>query len=187
MMTRKHNCESLSSQKDRRWMLLLSAQFSKSSSQHPRDMRIYVVSSFRECCLNIDFFAVRTMTEVAILTCSRTEDKRAFVQHCTTVPLPSTGHMRSKYVADTAFNSSGSQIATVTDRGFWTVYNLSIPAKTVSVVASGWLELPELSAGEGRTGWWKIEWIEQTNDLLLAESKGLHLLNFNVRSVIEPN
>ena len=146
-----------------------------------------MVSSFRALCLSVDFFAVRTMTEVAILTCSRTEDKRAFVQLCMTLPLPSTGHMKSKYVADTAFNSSGSQIATVTYRGFWTVYGLSFPAKTVSVAASGWLELPELSAGENRAGWWKIEWIEETNDLLVAESKGLHLLNFNVPSVIELN
>jgi hypothetical protein len=95
--------------------------------------------------------------------------------------------MKSKYVADTAFNSNGSQIAIVTDRGFWTVYSLSIPAKTISLVASGWLDLPKLSAGENRTGWWKIQWIEETNDLLVAESKGLHLLNFNVPSVIELN
>src|SRR5271170_1871467 len=150
-------------------------------------MRTYVVSSFRARSLIIDYFAVRTMTEVAILACSRTEDKRAFVSHCMTLPFPSTGHLRSKYVADTSFNSRGSQITTVTDRGFWTVYDLSIPAKTVSQVASGWLELPELSAGEGRTGWWKIEWIEETNDLLIAESKGLHVLNFNVPSSIELN
>src|ERR1700733_5764881 len=117
-------------------MLLSNARYSRSSSQHLADMRTCVVSSLRALCLSVDFFAVRTMTEVGILTCSRTGDKRAFVQHCMGLPLPSTGHMQSKYVADTAFNSSGSQIATVTDRGFWTVYDLSIPAKTVSLVAS---------------------------------------------------
>src|SRR5271170_2448109 len=168
-------------------MLLLSARYCRSSSQHLADTRTCVVSSLRSLCLSVDFFAVRTMTEVSILTCSRTEDKRAFVQHCMKLPLPSAGHMKSKYVADTAFNSSGSQIATVTDRGFWSVYGLSIPAKTVSVAASGWLELPELSAGENRTGWWKIEWIQEPNNLVVAESKGLHLLNFNVPSVIELN
>ena len=130
--------------------------------------------------LTVDFFAVRTLTEVAILKCSRTEDKRAFVEYSMTLPLPPMGHAKSKYIADTTFSPSGSQIATVTDQGFWTVYDLNIRAETASLVASGWLDLPELSVGEMRTGWWKIEWDDQTNNLLVAESKGLHFLNLNV-------
>ena len=179
--------ESHSSRKDRGWMLLLNALFSRLSSQRLAAMTIYAVRTSSVRCLSIDFFAVRTMTEVAILTCSRTDDKRAFVQQCITLSLPSTATANSKYIADTAFNSSGSQIATVTDKGFWAIYDLSIQAKQSSLVASGSLELPELSAGERRTGWWKIEWIEQSNDLLVAESKGLHLLNLNVPPKIDLN
>lgn len=136
------------------------------------------------CFLRLDFFAVRTMTEVAILACSRTQDKRPFVRQCSTLPLPSTALAESTYIADVAFNSSGSQIATVTDKCFWAVYDVSVKMTQSSLTASGSLELPELSAGERRSGWAKIAWIEQTNDLLIAESKGLHLLNFNVTSEI---
>lgn len=186
-MTRILSSEFHSSRRDRGWMLLLNAQFSRLSSQRLAVMMIYAVRTSSARYLSIDFFAVRTMTEVAILTCSRTEDKRAFVQQCITLPLPSTATAKAKYIADTAFNSSGSQIATVTDKGFWTIYDLSVQAKQSSLVASRSLELPELSAGERRTGWWKIEWIEQSNNLLVAESKGLHLLNLNVPPEIDLN
>jgi hypothetical protein len=124
------------------------------------------------------------MNEVAILTCSRSNKTRPFVQKCLTLPLPSLGLAKSKYIADTTFNTDGSQIAAVTDHGFWSIFDVSVRRATASVVASGWIELPELSAGETRSGWWKMEWIDRTNDLLIAESKGLHLLNLNVTSAL---
>jgi hypothetical protein len=132
----------------------------------------------------LDFFAVRTTSEVAVLTCSRTEDKHPSVQHCLNLPSPFVASSTSKCILDTAFNHLGSQIATVTDRGYWTVYDLSVRDKIASVIASGDIDLSNLPPAEQRTGWWKIEWTDNPDELIVAESKGLHVLNITVSVII---
>jgi len=127
----------------------------------------------------IDFFAVRTMTELAIVTCSRTEDQRPSLYHSLTLPSSAFLNNVSKYIADTAFSPTGSQIATITDQGHWSVFDISLKRETASMVCSGNLDMSVLPKGERRTGWWKMEWIDISR-VIIAESKGIHLLDLDV-------
>ena len=120
------------------------------------------------------------MSEVAILMCSRTEDKHPFVHHCLTLPSPLLKNTMSKYITDTAFTSNGSQIAVITDQGHWTVYHLSVKKGMAEVVAAGSIELPVLAPGEHRTTWWKMEWNNNSDGLVIAENNALHYLNTTV-------
>lgn len=120
------------------------------------------------------------MSEVAILTCARTENKLPFVARCLTLPLFSLVSSSSKYIADTVFSPDGSQIAIITDQGYWTVYDFSIRKETASVVSSGHVELPWLLSERQRRRWWKILWTDNLDHMLLVESNGLHLLNLKV-------
>ena len=91
--------------------------------------------------LIVDYFAVRTMSEVAILTCSRTEDKYPFLHHCLTLPSPLSDSTKSKFIADTAFAPNGTRIAIVTDQGSWKVYDLSIKREQASLMTTGIIDL----------------------------------------------
>jgi hypothetical protein len=120
------------------------------------------------------------MSEVAILTCARTENKLPFVTRCLNLPLSSLLSTSSRYVADTAFSLDGSQIAIVTDQGYWTVYDFSIRDETTSTISSGHVGLPWLFAERQQARWWKILWMDSPGKILLAENKGLYLLNVKV-------
>ena len=120
------------------------------------------------------------MSELAILTCSRAEDKRPFLHHCLTLPSPLSDKTTSKFIADTAFVPNGTRIAIITDQGSWKVYEFSIKSKKASVIAAGSIDL---SAGEQRNEWWKIEWTDNSDGLVIAETKGLHLLNIQVWNI----
>lgn len=128
----------------------------------------------------LDYFAVRTMTEVAILTCSRTEDKHPFVRRAVTLPFSCLDHTSSDYIADTIFCLTDTRIATITNQGYWTICEFSIRKGTASVVRSGTIGIPILPEGEKRTGWWKMEWTNDSNSIFVAESKGLYLLDIEV-------
>ena len=120
------------------------------------------------------------MNEVAILTCSRTDERRPSLHQSITLLLSSLSNT-AKHMADVNFNQSGSHIATITDNGYWTVFELSIRRKASSIVSAG---LVQLFPGEHRTGWWKLEWASNNDGLVIAESKGLHLVNVDVHSSI---
>jgi RNA polymerase I-specific transcription-initiation factor len=137
-------------------------------------------STRRIFSFNLDVFAVRSMNEVAILECSRIEDKRPYLRHCFTLPLPSLRMSASNYIADVSFDASGSQIFTITDTGHWTVCEVSVQTENAAILASGSLKLNTLPNGEARTNWWKTQWMEDTIHLLICESKALHLLNPSV-------
>jgi hypothetical protein len=117
------------------------------------------------------------VSEVSILTCSRTEDKCPFLHQCLTLPSPLSHSPKSKFIADTAFAPNGTQIATITNQGSWKVYDLSLKRERASVVSSGSVES---SAREHRNGWWKIEWTDNSDGLVIAESTGLHFVNIQV-------
>jgi hypothetical protein len=123
------------------------------------------------------------MNEVAILTCSRTDEQHPSLHLSITLLLSSLSNT-AKYMADTNFNQSGSHIATITDNGHWTVFELSIRRKASSIVSVGSVPLFPLEKGEHRTGWWKLEWASNNDGLVIAESKGLHLVNVEVHSSI---
>jgi hypothetical protein len=129
--------------------------------------------------LILDFFAVRTMNEVTILKCLHTEEKRPSVHHWLSIPVPSFASTSSKYIADTTFDPSGTRIVTITDQGYWSISEIST-RKESEPIASGVIVVPSLPERQVRTGWWKLEWSERET-LLVAESKGLHLLNLEVR------
>ena len=121
------------------------------------------------------------MSEVAILTCSRTEDKRLFLHHFLSLPSsPLLERTASKFIADTAFAPNRTRIATITDQGNWMVCDLSIKRKEASVVATGKIELTSYPDGESRTEWWKMEWTRSSNALVVAENKAVHYLNIHV-------
>jgi hypothetical protein len=130
--------------------------------------------------LKLDFFVVRTMSEVAILSCTRTDEKRPSIQLCISISLSSLNSSTSKYIADTVFNHSGSHIAVITDNGYWTVFKVSLRRQDAVIVSSGSTDLPFLDIKEVRTGWWKLEWAISGDSLVVAESKGLHLVNVTV-------
>jgi len=121
------------------------------------------------------------MSELAVLTCSRTDDKRPFLHHCLSLPSPLSDKTTSRFIADTAFAPNRAQIAIITDQGSWKVYDLSIKREKASVIAAGTIDL---SAEEHRNGWWKIEWTDNSDGLVIAESKGLHLLNIQVWCIV---
>ena len=127
--------------------------------------------------LIVDYFAVRTISEVAILTCSRTEDNCPFLHHCMTLPSPLSDSAKSKLISDTAFAPNGTRIAIITDQGRWKVYDLSIKREQASIMATGSVDLSE---GECRNGWWKMEWTNNSDGLMIAESRGLHFVNIQV-------
>lgn len=124
-----------------------------------------------------DYFAVRTNSDVAIVTCSRTEDKYPSVHHCLTLPSPLLEHATSKYIVDTAFASTGSPIATITDQGYWTVYQLSNKKETADVMASGTIAL---TRGDHRNELWKMQWTYDSDGLVIAQSNTLYYLNVHV-------
>jgi hypothetical protein len=57
------------------------------------------------------------------------------------------------------------------------VYDISIKREQASVIAAGNVGLP---AEERRNGWWKIEWTNNSDSLVIAESWGLHFVNIQV-------
>jgi len=145
-------------------------------------------SDYKELCgiiisasyLILDYFAVRNWSEVHILTCLRSEEKLPFVDQCLTLPSSLSMDSASKYIADTVFAPDASQIATITDQGFWAVYKLSMKKKLAEVVIVGNVELPVLPQGDCRTRWWKMEWNDTSDGLVIARDTSLHLLNVNV-------
>jgi RNA polymerase I-specific transcription-initiation factor len=131
--------------------------------------------------LTLDFFAVRTLSEVSILTCSRTDERRPSAHKCISLPLSSLGSVSSKYIAETAFNQSGTHIAIITGDGHWTVLELSLKKKDAVVVSSGSIVPRSVRKSQSRMGWWKFAWAIDVDSLVVAESEGLHLVNVKVR------
>ena len=132
------------------------------------------------CLLILDFFAVRTISQVTILNCYRTREGQISIEPCLTLPAPMSQNTVPQTIADLTFNTMGSKAITITDRGFWTVYDLSIRTGRATESSSGRIESSFIKNKEVRMGWWKIEWIDHTEEVLIAESNGLYLLDVMV-------
>lgn len=74
----------------------------------------------------------------------------------------------------------GSKVITITDRGFWTRYDLFRRTGRATESSSGRIEPSLTENKEIRAGWWKMEWIDYTEEVLIAGSNGLYLLDLAV-------
>jgi hypothetical protein len=81
-----------------------------------------------------------------------------------------------------AFDTLGSKAIVITDNGYWTVFEVAVRPGRASKSSSGLVEVILTSKKDTRTGWWKMEWIDHTDEVLIAESNGLHLLDVMVIS-----
>ena len=57
------------------------------------------------------------------------------------------------------------------------MYDVFIKRERASIVTTGSIDL---SAREQKNGWWKMEWTDNSNGLVIAESRGLHFVNIQV-------
>jgi len=78
------------------------------------------------------------------------------------------------------FDAMGSKAITITDRGFWTCYDLFTSNGGATESSSGRIELSLSENREIQAGRWKMEWIDYTEQVLIAGSNGLYLLDLAV-------
>ena len=135
-------------------------------------------TELREILLILEFFAVRTMNEVTILSCYRVAGEQVSVEPCLTLPTTTSKATFSRSISDLAFDTLGSKVIVITDSGYWTVFEIFVRSGRFSESSSGQIET--FSNHKTRTGWWKIAWIDHTNEVLVAESNSLHLLDVMV-------
>jgi hypothetical protein len=123
---------------------------------------------------------VRTETELDILTCSKSKDTAApFLHRRIRLPSPLGDDPTAKYIADATLSPYAKQAACIADSGFWTVHSFQPRKEMHKLVSSGRL----ITAAENRgVRWWKIEWNEPGN-ILIMENLGLYLLDVNVDSL----
>jgi hypothetical protein len=87
----------------------------------------------------------------------------------------------SQTIADMIFDTMGSVAITITDRGQWTRYDLlSMRAGRATESSSGRIDFSLTENKDLRAGWWKMEWIDYTEEILIASSNGLYLLDVAV-------
>jgi hypothetical protein len=121
---------------------------------------------------------VRTETELDILTCSKSKDTAApFLHRRIRLPSPLADDPTAKYIADATLSPYAQQAACIADSGFWAVHRFQPRKETHKLVSSGRL----ITAMTEKPGvrWWKIEWNEPDN-ILIMENLGLHVLDVNV-------
>lgn len=132
------------------------------------------------CLLMLDFFAVRTISQVTILNCFRTGKGQICIEPSFTLPAPMSQNAMFQTIADMIFDTMGSVAITITDRGQWTRYDLSMRAGRATESSSGCIDLSLTENKDLRVGWWKMEWIDYTEEVLIAASNGLYLLDVAV-------
>jgi len=93
--------------------------------------------------------------------------------------MPFLRNTSSKCISDTTFDSAGNRIVVVSDQGHWIVFELKVQKKESVMVSSGSLELSLLGSQPGGL-WWKAEWKSVDNTVVIAESRGLHVLDIAV-------
>ena len=126
--------------------------------------------------------AVRTATELDILTCSKDEDHLPVIRRRIHLPSPLSDDPNAKYIADASVSPHSPQIVCITDTGFWTVHSFQIRKETSELLASGRLITPSLMMQTPGVRWWKTEW-NDPNNLFIMENSGLYLLDVNVLSL----
>jgi len=128
--------------------------------------------------IHLDYFAVRTISEVSILRCVSKKGNVSSLSRWIDVPI--TFRKSATSVADVVFSPSGNQLVTLTSEGGWTVFEFEGRWKVARPVQNGSIQVSGNPKGEVRNLWWKIEWIRSTNDIVICQSKSLHVLHFGV-------
>jgi hypothetical protein len=158
---------------------LLKRRLNKLYSQQEAKMGFSAVRK-SVCLLMLDFFAVRTINQITILNCLRTGKGQICIEPCFTLPAPMSQNAMSQTTADMIFDTIGSVAITITDRGQWTRYDLSMRAGRATESSSGRIDFSLTEKKDLRAGWWKMEWIDYTEEVLIAASNGLYLLDVAV-------
>ena len=94
-----------------------------------------------------------------------------------TLSAPTTEDTVSGIIADMTFDTVGSKAIIITDSGSWSAFELTVRTGRATKASSGHIEMYLTDKKELRSGWWKIEWIDHTEEVFIAESNGLHLLD----------
>ena len=137
-----------------------------------------VTTELKDIFLILEFFAVRTMNEVTILSCYRLAGDQVSVEPCLTLPTTMSKATFSRSISDLAFDTLGSKVIVITDNGYWTVFEIFVRTGRFSESSSGHIDIS--SSRKTLTGWWKMAWIDHTDEVLVAESNSLHLLDVMV-------
>jgi hypothetical protein len=128
-----------------------------------------------------EYFAVRTETELDILTCSKSEDPAPILHRRIRLPSPLADDPTAKYIADATLSPHSPRAACIADSGFWAVHNFQPRKETHKLESSGRIITAGLMTDNPGVRWWKIEWNEVDN-ILVMENLGLYLLDVNVDS-----
>ena len=128
---------------------------------------------------------MRTETELDILTCSKSYDKTPLLHRRIRLRSPLADDPTAKYIAHVTLSPYEPQAACITDTGFWAIHDFQPRKETSVFVNSGRLITPELMMERPGVRWWKVEWNEP-NNILVLENYGLHLLDVKVDSLLHP-
>jgi len=120
---------------------------------------------------------VRTRSQVSIFSCSRIGDGQLSLQLSLTLSAPTTEDTVSGTIVAMTFDTLGSKAVIVTDAGYWTIFELTVRTGRATKSSSGHIEVSATNKNEIGSGWWKLEWIDHSEEVLIAESGGLHLLD----------
>jgi hypothetical protein len=118
------------------------------------------------------------MNEVTILSGYRLAGEQVSVEPCLTLPTTTSKTTFSRKISDLTFDTLGSKVIVITDNGYWTVFEIFVRTGRFSGSSSGHIEIS--SSHKTCTGWWKMAWIDHTDEVLVAESYSLHLLDVMV-------
>ena len=80
------------------------------------------------------------------------------------------------------FDTLGTKAIVITDNGYWTIFELSVRTGRTTQSSSGHIEMSVSRNKDFKSTWWKMEWIDHTEEILVAENHGLHLLDVMVTS-----
>ena len=73
-----------------------------------------VTTELKDIFLILEFFAVRTMNEVTILSCYRLAGDQVSVEPCLTLPTTMSKATFSRSISDLAFDTLGSKVIVIT-------------------------------------------------------------------------
>jgi Rrn6, beta-propeller len=119
------------------------------------------------------------MSEVGILSYRPARSNRPSLDLVLSLPIPFLINTSAKFVSDVTFDSTGTRIALISNQGHWILFELDYKSISAAIVASGSIEF-SLMDFEVRRPWWKLYWMNRANDILVAESRSLHMFNVEV-------
>lgn len=120
---------------------------------------------------------MRTRSQVSIFSCSRIGGGQLSLQLSLALPMTTSEDTLSGIIADMTFDTLGSKAIIITNTGYWAVYELTVRTGRATKASSGGIDISVANKKDIFRGWWKMEWIDHTEEVLIAERNGLHLLD----------